>query len=133
MIALILCAVITLFALSSCNSFDALLGENDAPSVNTDATGGAINSTDESDSNATGDETPTEKPTDAPIDRDAHTDEDNDGSCDDCGISVIITFDFYALNDLHGKFDDTDSQGGVDELSTYLANAYRTDDNVQLL
>ncbi|MBQ2308232.1 MAG: bifunctional metallophosphatase/5'-nucleotidase, partial [Clostridia bacterium] len=37
------------------------------------------------------------------------------------------------LNDLHGKFDDTDSQGGVDELSTYLANAYNTDDNVILL
>ena len=136
MIALILCAVITLFSLSSCNSFDALVGESDTPSVNTDSTGGGTNDTDESatDDNSTdGGETPTEKPTDAPIDRDAHTDEDNDGSCDDCGISVIITFDFYALNDLHGKFDDTDSQGGVDELSTYLANAYNTDDNVILL
>ena len=139
MIALILCAVITLFSLSSCNSFDALVGESDTPSVNTDATGGDTNGTDDGVGNATGgatddgSETPTEKPTDAPIDRDAHTDEDNDGSCDDCGISVIITFDFYALNDLHGKFDDTDSQGGVDELSTYLANAYNTDDNVILL
>ena len=148
MIALILCAVITLFSLSSCNSFDALVGESDTPSVNTDSTGGDTNGTDDGVGNATGGatddastddgstdggETPTEKPTDAPIDRDAHTDEDNDGSCDDCGISVIITFDFYALNDLHGKFDDTDSQGGVDELSTYLANAYNTDDNVILL
>ena len=131
MIALILCAVITLFSLSSCNSFDALLGESDTPSVNTDSTGGETNATGGATDN--GSETPTEKPTDAPIDRDAHTDEDNDGSCDDCGISVIITFDFYALNDLHGKFDDTDSQGGVDELSTYLANAYNTDDNVILL
>ena len=131
MIALILCAVITLFSLSSCNSFDALVGESDTPSVNTDSTGGEINGTGGATDN--GGETPTEKPTDAPIDRDAHTDEDNDGSCDDCGISVIITFDFYALNDLHGKFDDTDSQGGVDELSTYLANAYNTDDNVILL
>ena len=143
MIALILCAVITLFSLSSCNSFDAFVGESDTPSVNTDSTGGDTNGTDDGVGNATGGatdggstdggETPTEKPTDAPIDRDAHTDEDNDGSCDDCGISVIITFDFYALNDLHGKFDDTDSQGGVDELSTYLANAYNTDDNVILL
>ena len=131
MIALILCAVITLFSLSSCNSFDALVGESDTPSVNTDATGGETNDTGGATDN--GGETPTEKPTDAPIDRDAHTDEDNDGSCDDCGISVIITFDFYAINDLHGKFDDTDSQGGVDELSTYLANAYNTDDNVILL
>ena len=139
MIALILCAVITLFSLSSCNSFDALVGESDTPSVNTDLIGKETNGTGESEGDATGGatdnggETPTEKPTDAPIDRDAHTDEDNDGSCDDCGISVIITFDFYALNDLHGKFDDTDSQGGVDELSTYLANAYNTDDNVILL
>ena len=139
MIALILCAVITLFSLSSCNSFDALVGESDTPSVNTDSTGGETSGTGESEGDATGGatdnggETPTEQPTDAPIDRDAHTDEDNDGSCDDCGISVIITFDFYALNDLHGKFDDTDSQGGVDELSTYLANAYNTDDNVILL
>lgn len=143
MIALILCAVITLFSLSSCNSFDAFVGESDTPSVNTDSTGGDTNGTDDGVGNATGGatdggstdggETPTEKPTDVPIDRDAHTDEDNDGSCDDCGISVIITFDFYALNDLHGKFDDTDSQGGVDELSTYLANAYNTDDNVILL
>ena len=143
MIALILCAVITLFSLSSCNSFDALVGESDTPSVNTDLIGKETNGADDGVGNATGGatdggstnggETPTEKPTDAPIDRDAHTDEDNDGSCDDCGISVIITFDFYALNDLHGKFDDTDSQGGVDELSTYLANAYNTDDNVILL
>ena len=139
MIALILCAVITLFSLSSCDSFDALVVESDTPSVNTDSTGGETNGTGESEGDATGGaidnggETPTEKPTDVPIDRDAHTDEDNDGSCDDCGISVIITFDFYALNDLHGKFDDTDSQGGVDELSTYLANAYNTDDNVILL
>ena len=54
MIALILCAVITLFSLSSCNSFDALLGESDTPSVNTDATGGETNGTDDGVGNATG-------------------------------------------------------------------------------
>lgn len=32
----------------------------------------------------------------------------------------LVTFDIYAINDLHGKFLDTDSQPGVDELSTYL-------------
>lgn len=62
-----------------------------------------------------------------------HTDTDDNGLCDECGISVIAVFDFYAINDLHGKVCDTDTQPGVDELTTYLKNAYRTDDNVILL
>ena len=51
---------------------------------------------------------------------DGHSDIDNNGKCDDCEISVIILLDLFAINDLHGKFDDTDSNVGVDELSTYL-------------
>ena len=47
-------------------------------------------------------------------------DANDDGKCDDCGISVIINFDFYAINDMHGKFTDTDAQPGVDEMTTYL-------------
>lgn len=31
---------------------------------------------------------------------------------------------FYAINDLHGKFMDTDNQPGVDELSTYIKGLY---------
>lgn len=63
-----------------------------------------------------------------------HTaDADNDGYCDDCGIYVVFVVDFYAVNDLHGKFSDTDSQPGVDELTTYLKNARLTDDHVVLL
>ena len=111
MIALILCAVITLFSLSSCNSFDALVGESDTPSVNTDSTGGETNDTDESatDDNSTdGGETPTEKPTDAPIDRDAHTDEDNDGSCDDCGTTIwannFLLFSIFKLCNFKQSF-----------------------------
>ncbi len=64
---------------------------------------------------------------------DDHTDADNDGSCDDCGISVVIVLDLFAINDLHGKFCDSDAQGGVDELTTYLKNAYETEDHVILL
>ncbi len=75
----------------------------------------------------------TTDPSGAVIDPDAHADTDNNGKCDDCGISVIVTFDFYAINDLHGRFEDTDDQPGVDELTTYLKNAYKTDDNVVLL
>ena len=58
----------------------------------------------------------------------AHTDGNDDGICDGCAVSVLVVVDFYAVNDLHGKLDDTDSQPGVDELSTYLEKARKTDD-----
>ena len=64
---------------------------------------------------------------------DDHTDTDNDGTCDECGISVVIVLDLFAINDLHGKFKDSGSQPGVDELTTYLKNAYETEDHVLLL
>ena len=63
----------------------------------------------------------------------SHKDENDDGKCDDCDVSVIVVIDFYALNDLHGKLDDTDEFIGVDELTTYLKNAYNTDDHLVLL
>ncbi len=49
-----------------------------------------------------------------------HSDGNSDLTCDQCGISVLVNLDFYAINDLHGRFDDTSDQPGVDELSTYL-------------
>ena len=63
----------------------------------------------------------------------AHTDFDSSGTCDDCGVSVVVPIDLYAINDLHGKFDDTDEQSGVDELTTYLKNAEATDEHAILL
>ncbi|MCD7858833.1 MAG: metallophosphoesterase [Firmicutes bacterium] len=42
----------------------------------------------------------------------------------DAGTSVSI--DIFAVNDLHGKFDDTSTQPGVDELTTYLATGENT-------
>ena len=60
----------------------------------------------------------------------SHTDINDDGSCDTCYASVIVILDFYAINDLHGKFCDTDSQPGVDNLATYLKTRYEYDDNV---
>lgn len=62
-----------------------------------------------------------------------HTDENDDGSCDRCEASVLINFDFYVINDLHGKFDDSDSQPGVDELSSYLRAAQFGNENTILL
>ena len=57
-----------------------------------------------------------------------HIDNDSNELCDLCGNTVIVVIDFYVLNDLHGKFCDTDNQPGVDELATYLNNKNKTDD-----
>lgn len=62
-----------------------------------------------------------------------HTDSDDNGFCDECRVSVLVYFDFYNINDLHGKLDDTDSNIGVDELTTYLKNARLTDENAVFL
>jgi 2',3'-cyclic-nucleotide 2'-phosphodiesterase/3'-nucleotidase len=45
----------------------------------------------------------------------------------------MTTFDFYSINDLHGKFADGENHPGVDELTTYFQNARMTDDNVVIL
>ena len=58
-----------------------------------------------------------------------HTDYDCNKYCDECGLSVVTTFDFYAVNDLHGKFVDTSNTFGVEGLSTYLQKSAALDDN----
>ena len=70
--------------------------------------------------------------TDAPADC-AHADANDDGTCDLCTVSVLVSVDFFALNDLHGKFFDTDDQPGVDELTTFLKNAQSANPNTVLL
>lgn len=62
-----------------------------------------------------------------------HVDLANDGFCDNCSKLLLVTIDFYAMNDLHGKIDDGDGHPGVDELSTYLKNAQKEDDHSILL
>ena len=62
-----------------------------------------------------------------------HTDVNNDGYCDGCQISVTVTVDFIGINDLHGKFADTDLQPGVDELSTYIKETRAMNKNTVLL
>lgn len=44
----------------------------------------------------------------------------------------LVTFDVYAINDLHGKFQDTAAQPGVDELSAYLRQARQIDNTILL-
>ena len=58
-----------------------------------------------------------------------HADGDDNGACDNCLGGVRKTFDFFAVNDLHGKFTDTDTQPGVDELSTYLKKQKQENEN----
>lgn len=62
-----------------------------------------------------------------------HIDQGNDGFCDRCSKFLLVVVDFYALNDLHGKLADADTHPGVDELSSYLQNAWQTHDHMVLL
>ena len=84
--------------------------------------------TDESD--ASSDPEGSEKP-ECPVDE--HTDVDDNGICDACEVSVIVVLDIFGINDLHGKFCDSSAQAGVDEMTTYLKNAYATEDHVLIL
>lgn len=63
----------------------------------------------------------------------AHVDADSDFICDHCRQTVLIYVDFYAVNDLHGKLADTDSNAGVDELTTYLKTMQASDDHAIFL
>ena len=62
-----------------------------------------------------------------------HADENGDEWCDICGIDVTVELDFYAFNDLHGVFNDTDDNPGLDELTTYLKNAYADESAYEIL
>ncbi len=62
-----------------------------------------------------------------------HADADDNGICDSCDGSVLITVDFYVINDLHGKLTDGDNHPGVDELTTYLKQCIATDETAILL
>ena len=63
-------------------------------------------------------------PTEPVVSHDPHTDDNGDEICDGCGIDVTVELDIYAINDLHGVFMDTAEDPGVDELTTFLKNAY---------
>jgi 2',3'-cyclic-nucleotide 2'-phosphodiesterase (5'-nucleotidase family) len=62
-----------------------------------------------------------------------HLDDDGDEICDHCGIDVTVELDFYAFNDLHGVFSDTAENPGVDELTTFLKNAYADEASYEIL
>ena len=62
-------------------------------------------------------------PSEPPASSHTHSDANRDGACDECFVSVIAVLDLYAINDLHGKLRDSDTQPGVEELTTYLYDA----------
>lgn len=62
-----------------------------------------------------------------------HVDDNRDGKCDVCENDVKATLEFFAVNDLHGKFMDTDANCGVDEMTTYLRTKQAQNPNVVLL
>lgn len=63
----------------------------------------------------------------------AHIDENSNDYCDICNAYLIVVLDFYVFNDLHGKFCDTNSQPGVDEIGTFFENRANQDDHIILL
>ena len=62
-----------------------------------------------------------------------HRDGNDDGICDDCKTSVIEDVVFFSFNDLHGKFDDTEANEGVDEISTFIKQVKMQYENTILL
>lgn len=58
----------------------------------------------------------------------SHADADANGFCDLCTLSVTVTLDLYAVNDLHGKLLDNSQQPGIDELTSYLKTMRSIDD-----
>lgn len=61
--------------------------------------------------------------TEIPVDC-THCDNDDNGKCDLCGVSVKVELSFFSINDLHGKFMDTANQPGMDEFTTYMKDLY---------
>lgn len=105
------------------------IGDNNA-SITDTSSNPAVSTTGTNDSASTGNTAATTQPT-KPVC--IHKDADNNEICDICKSSVIVVFDFYSINDLHGKFADADSNIGVDEMTTYFKNALKTDQHAIFL
>ena len=108
------------------NTNDNTTGTSDATGDNTTSGSGLIGTTGGS---ASGNGTTTTTQTQPTTPTCNHKDADNNEICDLCKKSVIVVLDFYAINDLHGKFADADSNVGVDELTTYLKSARANNKN----
>ena len=72
-------------------------------------------------------------PTQPVAPQDDHLDGNGDEICDHCGMDVTVELDFYNFNDLHGVFMDTAENPGLDEMTTFLKNAYADDSAYEIL
>lgn len=125
----ILCLTVV-FALTGCSTFLDSSSSIDGSSTDSSSSidGSSTDSSDSVDSSSTD--------SSSSIDDDSlheHTDENEDGKCDVCDGQIQATLEFFAVNDLHGKFMDTDDNCGVDEMTTYLRNKQAQNPNVVLL
>ena len=120
--------------LSKVESIDEASGSSSEPGNITNSTESTAQVTTEA-ANSAGitTEAVTETTTEADACGDEHLDVNNDDLCDNCGISVVIVLDIFAINDLHGKLCDSSTQVGVDELTTYLKGKYASEDHVIVL
>lgn len=100
------------------------------PSDNEDPTQSIPGNSTTASTNSPTSSTGTTRPTDPAC---KHTDANNDELCDRCSNSVMVRFDLYSINDLHGKFTDTSDNIGVDELTTFLKEAQQRNPNTILL
>ncbi|MBQ9070845.1 MAG: 5'-nucleotidase C-terminal domain-containing protein [Clostridia bacterium] len=66
-------------------------------------------------------------------DGETHADNDNNGKCDGCSISVLTELNFFVLNDFHGKMTDSGTQPGAEELSSYLKQRAANEPNAIIL
>lgn len=66
-----------------------------------------------------------------------HIDANGDNICDSCDEPLFAedntAVDFYSVNDLHGKYLDTDEQPGVDNLTTYFKQQKQNNQNTFFL
>ncbi len=62
-----------------------------------------------------------------------HVDSNDDEKCDECKENVLRSFDFYAVNDVHGKFATSPNYTGLNKMSSYLRQAKQSNPNTVLL
>ena len=134
-------AIVMIFGLSSCNTSSNNGGDNCIADGNNQGNNDFVNTDDENDENGGNIESDGNIESGGNIESDGNTDGDScnhvdangNDYCDLCNDYLIVVIDFYVFNDLHGKFCDTATQPGVDEIGTYLENREKIDDNIVIL
>ncbi len=97
------------------------------------------NGTGASNSNSSTPDNPSSSQQSSPLDSSeidpdhVHANQNGDAYCDGCGTPILATLDVFSINDLHGKFSDTDENCGVDEMTTFLRNKQQANPNTVIL